>query len=117
MKIKDGQKVAVGKTATLELDPQQAETLALARQIGTLSLPCAACSIPSRRLRKAATNRKNNNRGHSAVRRERPVRDTVVARRNFKMRRTTVVEKYRAGVTQATQYPDANVAKISELGR
>ena len=35
---KDGQKVAVGKTATLELDPQQAETLALARQIGTLSL-------------------------------------------------------------------------------
>jgi hypothetical protein len=34
----------------------------------------------------------------------------VIARRNFKMRRTTVVEKYRAGVTQATQYPDANVA-------
>jgi pilus assembly protein CpaB len=35
---KDGQKVVVGKTATIELDPQQAETLALARQIGTLSL-------------------------------------------------------------------------------
>jgi pilus assembly protein CpaB len=35
---KEGQKVAVGKTATVELDPQQAETLALARQIGTLSL-------------------------------------------------------------------------------
>jgi hypothetical protein len=33
------------------------------------------------------------------------------------MRRTTVVEKYRAGVAPATQYPDANVAKISELGR
>ncbi len=35
---KDGQKVVIGKTATLELDPHQAETLALARQTGTLSL-------------------------------------------------------------------------------
>jgi pilus assembly protein CpaB len=35
---KDGQKVVVGKTATIELDPQQAETLALSRQLGTLSL-------------------------------------------------------------------------------
>ena len=35
---KDGQKVVVGKTATIELDPQQAETLALSRQIGTISL-------------------------------------------------------------------------------
>jgi pilus assembly protein CpaB len=35
---KDGQKVVVGKTATLELAPHQAETLALARQMGTLSL-------------------------------------------------------------------------------
>jgi len=35
---KEGQKVAVGKTATIELDPQQAETLALARQIGTIAL-------------------------------------------------------------------------------
>ena len=35
---KDGQKVVVGKTATLEFDPQQAETLALSRQLGTLSL-------------------------------------------------------------------------------
>jgi pilus assembly protein CpaB len=35
---KEGQKVAVGKTATIELDPQQAETLALARQLGTISL-------------------------------------------------------------------------------
>jgi pilus assembly protein CpaB len=30
--------VVVGKTATLELRPRQAETLALARQLGTLSL-------------------------------------------------------------------------------
>ena len=35
---KDGQKVVIGKTATIELDPQQAETLALSRQLGTLSL-------------------------------------------------------------------------------
>ena len=35
---KNGQKVVVGKTATLELTPDQAETLALSRQLGTLSL-------------------------------------------------------------------------------
>jgi pilus assembly protein CpaB len=35
---KNGQKVVVGKTATLELTPGQAETLALSHQIGLLSL-------------------------------------------------------------------------------
>ena len=35
---KNGQRVVVGKTATLELTPGQAETLALAKQLGTLSL-------------------------------------------------------------------------------
>jgi pilus assembly protein CpaB len=35
---KSGQKVVVGKTATLELTPEQAETLEVARQQGTLSL-------------------------------------------------------------------------------
>ena len=35
---KDGQKVVVGKTATLELTPSQTETLALAQQLGSLSL-------------------------------------------------------------------------------
>jgi pilus assembly protein CpaB len=35
---KEGQKVAIGKTATIELDPHQVETLALSRQLGTLSL-------------------------------------------------------------------------------
>jgi len=35
---KNGQKVVVGKTATLELKPEQAESLARARQSGTLSL-------------------------------------------------------------------------------
>jgi pilus assembly protein CpaB len=37
-KEKDGQNVVVGKTVTLELKPDQAETLAKARQAGTLSL-------------------------------------------------------------------------------
>lgn len=35
---KNGQKVVVGRTATLELKPRQAETLSRARQSGTLSL-------------------------------------------------------------------------------
>ncbi len=37
-KEKDGQTTVVGKTVTLELKPEQAETLARARQTGTLSL-------------------------------------------------------------------------------
>jgi pilus assembly protein CpaB len=37
-KEKDGQNTVVGKTVTLELKPEQAETLARARQTGTLSL-------------------------------------------------------------------------------
>ena len=37
-KEKDGQNTVVGKTVTLELRPEQAETLARARQSGTLSL-------------------------------------------------------------------------------
>jgi pilus assembly protein CpaB len=37
-KERDGQNVVVGKTATLELKPEQTETLARARQEGTLSL-------------------------------------------------------------------------------
>ncbi len=35
---KDGKKVVIGKTATIELEPHQAETLALSRQLGTVSL-------------------------------------------------------------------------------
>jgi pilus assembly protein CpaB len=35
---KNGQRVVVGKTATLELTPRQAEQLALSRQLGTLTL-------------------------------------------------------------------------------
>jgi len=35
---KNGQKVVIGKTATLELSPGQAESLALAQKLGTISL-------------------------------------------------------------------------------
>jgi pilus assembly protein CpaB len=35
---KNGQKVAVGKTATLELSPREVETLTLAQRLGSLSL-------------------------------------------------------------------------------
>ncbi len=35
---KNGQKVVVGKTATIEVTPEQVETLALSRQLGSLSL-------------------------------------------------------------------------------
>ncbi len=38
IEIKDGKKVANGKTATLELSPRQTETLALAQSMGTISL-------------------------------------------------------------------------------
>jgi pilus assembly protein CpaB len=41
-KEKDGQNSVVGKTATLELKPEQAELLARARQSGTLSLALRA---------------------------------------------------------------------------
>jgi pilus assembly protein CpaB len=37
-KEKDGQNAVVGKTVTLELKPEQAETLARARQLGSLTL-------------------------------------------------------------------------------
>jgi pilus assembly protein CpaB len=35
---KDGQKVVIGKTATIELSPREAETLVLAQRMGSLSL-------------------------------------------------------------------------------
>jgi len=38
IEMKDGDKVAAGKTATLEVTPQQAETLALAQSMGEISL-------------------------------------------------------------------------------
>lgn len=41
---KNGQRVVVGRTATLELMPRQAEVLALARQLGTISMTLRSVS-------------------------------------------------------------------------
>lgn len=48
IEMKDGKKVAVGKTATLELTPQQSETLALARSMGEISLSLRSLAEASR---------------------------------------------------------------------
>jgi pilus assembly protein CpaB len=56
---KNGQKVVVGKTATLELAPRQAETLALSRQLGTVSLALRSLADGS----KPATEDKSQPRG------------------------------------------------------
>jgi len=57
---KDGQKVVVGRTATLELSPDQVETLALSQQLGTLSLALRSLVDTDRSKTEpvASTNRK-----------------------------------------------------------
>ena len=45
---KDGQKVVIGKTATLALTPSQTETLAVSQQLGTLSLALRSITDASR---------------------------------------------------------------------
>jgi pilus assembly protein CpaB len=63
---KNGQKVVVGKTATLELKPRQSEALARARQSGTLSLALRSlvdASAPASREDDGAENLVNVYRG------------------------------------------------------
>jgi pilus assembly protein CpaB len=55
---KNGQKVVVGKTATLELKPEQTETLARARQSGTLSLALRSIADANAPQQQADENRK-----------------------------------------------------------
>jgi pilus assembly protein CpaB len=62
---KNGQRVVVGKTATLELAPRQAETLALSRQLGTLSL--ALRSLVDSEKDKPESNDKTGRRGNVNV--------------------------------------------------
>ena len=61
---KNGQKVVVGKTATLELSPAQAETLVLSQQIGSLSLALRSVTDASQ---KDAPADDDNSGKHSAV--------------------------------------------------
>ena len=62
-KEKDGQNVVVGKTVTLELKPEQAETLARSRQSGTLSL--ALRSIADLNVTEVKTDDRGLKRGES----------------------------------------------------
>jgi pilus assembly protein CpaB len=65
-KEKDGTNTLVGKTVTLELKPEQAETLARARQSGTLSL--ALRSIADVKTVEAKTEEIKRNEGVNVVR-------------------------------------------------
>jgi pilus assembly protein CpaB len=62
---KNGQKVVVGKTATLELSPKQAETLALAQHLGSLSL--ALRSITDARNDTPKTDENLNRQRHGGI--------------------------------------------------
>jgi pilus assembly protein CpaB len=62
---KNGQKVVVGKTATLELAPRQAETLALAQHLGSLSL--ALRSITDARNDTPKTDENLNRQQHGGI--------------------------------------------------
>ena len=62
-KEKDGQNTVVGRTATLELKPEQAETLTRARQSGSLAL--ALRSIADVNATEPGTDNQANKRGNS----------------------------------------------------
>ena len=65
---KDGQRVVVGKTATLELAPRQAETLALSRQLGTLSLALRSLADANKGTPETIENDAQGNREVNMVR-------------------------------------------------
>ncbi|KWV54352.1 Flp pilus assembly protein CpaB [Bradyrhizobium macuxiense] len=64
-KEKDGSNSLVGKTATLELKPEQAETLARARQSGTLSLALRSIADANDNTVETSTNEHAPKRGES----------------------------------------------------
>jgi pilus assembly protein CpaB len=65
---KNGQRVVVGKTATLELTPRQAETLALSRQLGTLTLALRSLADANAPAVVEDESGRNNRRGVGMVR-------------------------------------------------
>ena len=74
---KDGQKVVIGKTATLELSPRQSETLALSRQLGTLSLALRSLADAGETVLPNDDERSSGKRAgnqHGALRRQHHVR-------------------------------------------
>lgn len=60
---KNGQKVVVGKTATLELSPRQVETLTLAQHLGSLSLALRSITDVQRTEAKADDDSARGHRG------------------------------------------------------
>ena len=79
-KEKDGQNAVVGKTVTLELKPEQAETLARARQSGTLSL--ALRSIADVNMRREHADDQRVRSGESVNRRSlRRIRPSTTAQK------------------------------------
>ncbi|MEJ2377758.1 MAG: Flp pilus assembly protein CpaB [Pseudolabrys sp.] len=62
---KNGKKVVVGKTATLELTPKQSETLALAQHLGSLSLALRSITDASNSGPKTGANLNRQGRGNS----------------------------------------------------
>jgi pilus assembly protein CpaB len=60
---KDGKKVVVGKTATLELSPRQVETLTLAQHLGALSLALRSITDARRDDAKTDDNSERGRRG------------------------------------------------------
>ncbi|MGH6682643.1 MAG: Flp pilus assembly protein CpaB [Pseudolabrys sp.] len=65
---KNGQKVVVGKTATLELTPAQTETLAVSQQLGTLSLALRSITDATRDDPQIADAPNNRRAGVNVVR-------------------------------------------------
>jgi pilus assembly protein CpaB len=65
---RDGKKVVIGKTATIELDPQQAEMLALSHQLGTLSLTLRSILDSQSPTPETAEDRDGNNVSVNTVR-------------------------------------------------
>jgi pilus assembly protein CpaB len=60
---KNGQRVVVGRTATLQLTPRQVETLALSRQLGTLSLALRSLADANRPVEADSEDGKRTGRG------------------------------------------------------
>ena len=86
---KDGQKVVIGKTATIELDPHQAETLALSHQLGTISLTLRSLLDSQSPTPEGGEGQDDKNarmrRQHGALRREHAVNAALTRTEGFTM--------------------------------
>ncbi len=87
-KEKDGQNAVVGKTVTLELKPEQAETLARSRQTGTLALALRSIADLNASETKPDDQvpKRGDQRQHRSLRRPEPDDDTEVTKRTTDMK-------------------------------